>query len=259
MTTPQSYELFTLEVDFIVKHPFQLPPAPENFDPGYYAAPLKRLRDARTILTATDWARSSNSKSFRPTDEKDAEALRRSAAAVHAHIHQVLLPGILAESEYIILSETMVDARFACVSGRVKIMLAAGGIAATLLAGITGAAATAYFDRPNLSTDCSAHMSSPETVSHNLETQLELHNPTLFDPHNKSCVILRQRMLSFAEMEPGPVDGIYRDGTSLAEQRYARAHGLPASDLEQIYRHLSENLREKPSPRVRLRSASGRP
>lgn len=69
VVTSSGYELYTLTLDFLAKHPFDLAAAPDAFPEDIYKTAMETLFASRTILTATDWAKSSNSKMHRPLME----------------------------------------------------------------------------------------------------------------------------------------------------------------------------------------------
>ena len=121
-----------------------------------------------------------------------------------------------------------------------KVLLAVGTITATLLAGVVGAAAIAYFDKPDFSTECAVQVTAPETVPHHMLAQLEMENTDLFDPTNTSCVLLRQRVLQLVYDSDLHVDGVYGDKTISAEIAYAKRNALNPAELDTLYRHMAE-------------------
>lgn len=220
----------TVELDFIVKSPSSLPTPKEPDILVEYAEAAHAFLDQRKILTATDWAKSSNSKVFRPATREDFEVIERSFLNVVEQARRELE----ATSELVVIYASLQSVRFGCVSGRIQLLCVAIAAVGTLLAGASAAKET-FFERPNLSYNCSAQITRPDEVKHHASLVLA-HNPqAFFDNHNKNCVRIRQYLLKHEGYLGGAVDGLYGDKTIRAEMQAAKTLRTGASDIQKLY------------------------
>nr|WP_319947996.1 hypothetical protein [uncultured Shimia sp.] len=241
VVTSSGYEIYTLTLDFLAKHPFDLAAAPDAFPEDIYNTAMETLFASRTILTATDWAKSSNSKMHRPPDGNDHEAIRRTVFATRNVADDVLASSVFAPSQdVIILLDHVPSVRFGCVSGKFERIVAVAGVVAAT--GIFGVALDHYLTRPNFSTNCALNITSPKALPTHFATQLSMKNAMLFDPENKACVVLRQRLLELAGYYQGPIDGVYGDIMIGAEIAFATKHMLAPEKLDTLYTRLSDTL-----------------
>ncbi|GAA6181955.1 hypothetical protein NBRC116594_33930 [Shimia sp. NS0008-38b] len=244
-----------LDVAFVVKHPSLLTdtlPMPPNH---VFQDAVDQLLDAKTILTATDWTRSSNSKSFRPPNTEDRTKLLQSIAAAHTLFHNSELAAVFDNiPEYIVASELLEHIHFGCVSGRFKTIVFASSLAANVILSSTALTDTAsglsYFERGNVSVSCTAAVSSGEEVKHHVRVQLRYENPVFFDSGDEACVALRQGLLAHEKYYSMPIDGLYGPETMKAEIDAAESLGVPSEDLMALYKRLSER---EIAPRTRRR------
>ncbi|SEP56981.1 hypothetical protein SAMN04488092_101198 [Thalassovita taeanensis] len=236
-------KLITLHADFIVKHPGSLAKDPAPTAAHVYQDAVTELLSGHRILTATDWARSSNSKSFRPPNDDDRKALIISINAAIAKLDEELVNLLPDGVPFLVLSDVVLSVRFGCVSGRVqRIILVGGFVTATLSAVATadGAWRQDFFTRPNVSTTCSAHITGQAEIAHHMRTQLRYENPSLLDPSNTACVALRQGVLQYSGARNLTIDGLYGPATARAEIEMAAKNGVESDDLLQLYAILTE-------------------
>lgn len=228
----------TVEMDFIVKSPSSLSTPNKPDIPVEYFQSANEFLNQRKILTATDWAKSSNSKLFRPATHEDFEVIERSFLSVVEHARRELE----STNELVVVFASLESIRFGCVSGRIQLLCVAMAAIGTMLAGASAAKET-FFERPNLSYNCSAQISRPEEVKHHASLVLR-HNPqAFFDSKNKDCVRIRQYLLKHEGYLGSNVDGLYGDKTIRAEMQAAKTLRTGSSDIQKLYKTMVESTR----------------
>lgn len=234
--------LTTFDVDFIVKHPSQVTHIDRPVARHVYEDAIVELLAGHRILTATDWKRSPNSKSFRPPNEDDRHALVVAVKAVLAALDHAFEESFPQNTDYVVISDLTEDLRFGCVSGKLRRIVLIGGLGASSLAALAAADATwrgDVFRRPNVSMSCSTYITTPQEVAHHMRTQLRYENPKAFDPSDTACVALRQTILKHAGASELVVDGKYGDKTVRAERDIAKRLNINSDDLLALYETLS--------------------
>lgn len=228
----------TVEMDFLVKSPSSLS-APEELDILVeYTRTANAFLDQRRILTATDWAKSSNSKKYRPATREDFDIIELSFLSVVEQARRELQ----ATNELVVIYASLDSVRFGCVSGRIQLLCVAIAAVGTMLSGASAAKET-FFERPNLSYNCSAQISRPEEVKHHAKLVLEHNRQAFFDNNNKYCVRIRQYLLKNEGYLGSDVDGLYGDKTIRAEMQAAKTLRTGSSDIQKLYETMIKRAR----------------
>lgn len=238
-------EFLVFDVEFLVKDPSVISAeVDEPLADYFYKDAVGEFLDRRTILTATDWSKSSNSKSFRPPTDEDQAILLKALNAAHAHLHRVTLPELTPKGEtVVVVSELLMHIQFGCVSGRWKVIAAVvTSVATSIIAGCElhqTAKQPTWLERPNLSVDCSAQLATREQINHHMQVQLRYENKEIFNTKSPACVMLRQRVLKNDGHYSGKIDGVYGPKTVQAEIDAAKSLLIPSDDLRRLYLELS--------------------
>lgn len=198
MTVIEQGTFLTVDVDFLVKHPSRLddPPSPPALDATTYSDAIDRLFKQRTILTASDWERSSNSKSFRPPTERDRVMILRSYAAARELLLATELPKRCPDLEYCIVSEMLDDVRFGCVTGRFSVIVAVLSLSANVAMATVAVKQGGFFERPNVSIGCSIYVTGAQEVNSHARNAIRYQPEQFLNSEIANCVLLRQRLLA---------------------------------------------------------------
>lgn len=235
----------TVDVEFLVKHPSRLDDPTPALDPAIYADAIDRLFRPRTILTATDWQQSSNSKSFRPPTEQDRMMILRSYAAAREVILKTELPQRGPDLEFCVVSEMLDEVRFGCVTGRFTAVVAALSLSANVAMAAV-AVKQGYFDRPNVSIGCSIYVTGAEEVNRHVRNAMRYQPEHFLNSEISNCVMLRQRLLANHGFYTGAIDGKYGNLTIQAETKAFEHLNLGSADIIELYTRLT--LKNSPLP-----------